>query len=70
MTRLDGWRKALVTLAGLALGSWLRSRGELDGEAVTLIVGTVGAFAAGNGLEHLARRGRDEQPKPRVEGGE
>ena len=67
---LDGWRKALVTLGGLALGAYLRSRGELDGEAVTLIVGTVAAFTTGNGLEHLARRGRDSQPKPRVEGGE
>jgi len=68
--KLDGWRKALVTLGGLALGGWLKTRGQLDGEAVALIVGAVTAFAAGNGMEHMARRGRDEQPKPRVEGGE
>ena len=68
--KLDGWRKALVTLGGMALGAYLRSQGQLDGEAVTLIVGTVGAFVAGNGLEHLTKRGRDSQPRPRVEGGE
>jgi uncharacterized membrane protein YeaQ/YmgE (transglycosylase-associated protein family) len=65
---IEGWRKAAVALAGLALGGWLQSRGQLTGDTVTLIVGCVGAFAGGNAIEHLMRpKTRDEQPKAPVD---
>jgi 4-hydroxybenzoate polyprenyltransferase len=57
--KLEGWRKALVAFVALGLGAVLAGTDKLDTEAVALLVGVTGAFAAGNGFEHFAGRRKD-----------
>ena len=50
--RTQGWRKWSIAAAALTMGFILALLGKLTGDFATIASITVGAFAAGNAVEH------------------
>jgi hypothetical protein len=50
--RIAGWRKWSIAAAALSMGFILALLGKLTGDFATIASITVGAFAAGNAMEH------------------
>jgi uncharacterized membrane protein YjjB (DUF3815 family) len=57
---MKGWRKWSIAMASLCMGFVLGLLGKLTGDFATIASITVGAFAAGNAVEHYAAGGKDE----------
>jgi uncharacterized membrane protein YjjB (DUF3815 family) len=50
-----GWRKYTVAMAALVIGFVLALLGKLSAEFATIAAVAVGAFAAGNAVEHYKK---------------